>query len=640
MVSLAPEAGHGKSLTTVAGSTTGPATVPGLDEQMPEDVRLGVQTLVELLRQQAERYGDKVAFSFSYNGDDEDRTQLTYRELDIKARAIAANLQRQGAVGERVLVFCRPGLDGIVGYFGCLYAGAVAVPVHERLAPRLSSVIPDARAGFALAAPQTPAKIRAATNGLAALMGEPAVRWCGTDTALADAKAWVAPEIDAQTVAMMQYTSGSTRSPNGVVLTHHNLLHNLAAIHQVWRGDDQEIAVYWLPPHHDMGLIGAVLEMIYLGCTTVLMSPSAFIKRPMRWLEAISKNRGTFTTAPNFAYQLCVERSTPAERAALDLSQWAVAMNGAEPVRADTMRDFVAAFAPSGFRAEAFCPVYGLAEATLLVSGGSDSAAPLVCHLDRGGLETDRVVDAAPDSPTAVALVGCGRVRGDQRVVIADPETRLQCRPDEVGEIWIAGPSVAQGYWGKPAETEQTFAAYLADTGEGPFLRTGDLGFVRAGELFITGRCKDLVVIAGANYYPNDLEATVQDCHPAFPSGRGAVFAVTAEPNAAEQLVVVQEVDRGAGEIRLADTVDAIQAALTKHHGIRADSVVLVEPMRIPTTSSGKIQRGACRQQFLDRNLETLAEWHAPLPPTRNAQETVVADLIQTALARRQSRQG
>lgn len=596
-------------------------------------------TLVGLLRQQAARYHDKVAFSFSYNGDDEDRSQLTYRELDTRARAIAANLQQQGAAGERVLVFCRPGLDGIAGFFGCLYAGAIAVPVHERLAPRLSSVVPDAQAGFALVAPEMPGRIKTAVDALLGWVDGQPMRWCFTD--IGDAEKWVPPDVDASTTAMMQYTSGSTRSPNGVVLTHDNLMHNLQAIHQAWPGDEHEIAVYWLPHHHDMGLIGGILEMLYLGCTTVLMSPSAFIQRPMRWLEAMSRHRATFTTAPNFAYLQCVESSTAKERAALDLSHWSTAMNGAEPVQAATMRAFAEAFAPAGFRPEVFMPVYGLAEATLLVSGGSDSGVPSILHIDRGALGEDGVVDAAPGDPGAVELVGCGRPRGGQQVIVVDPETRQRCAADDVGEIWIAGPSVAQGYWGKPNETEQTFAAFLSDTGEGPFLRTGDLGFLRGGELFITGRCKDLITLGGTNYYPNDIELTVQGCHAAFLSGRGAVFATT-EPNVAEQLVVVQEVDRQAGEIKLDQMVEAVHAAMAKHHGITADSVILVEPMRIPTTSSGKIQRSACRQQFLDRDLETLAEWHAPLPAAGagNREEAALVELLQGALARRQQASG
>jgi acyl-CoA synthetase (AMP-forming)/AMP-acid ligase II len=571
------------------------------------------QTVVELLQQQAERYADKVAFFFSYNGDGEGLSALTFRELDIRARAIAARLQQQGAAGQRVLLLCRPGLDCIAGFFGCVYAGAIAVPAHERLAPRLSSVVPDAQAGFVLATPESSPKVRTAMDSLAnAIDGHP-LRWCVTD---APADNWVAPDIDANTTAMVQYTSGSTRSPKGVVLTHANLMHNVEAARQAWNGGDDAVAVWWLPPHHDMGLIGGVLHMLHTGCTTTLMSPAAFIKRPLRWLEAISRLGATFTAAPNFAYAHCVERSSPEERAALDLSSLTTAMNGAEPVRAATLTAFAEAFAAAGFRPQAFAPVYGLAEATLLVSGGSDAPLPTVHHLDRGALGQDRVVEVAPQDPAAAPLVGCGRLRGDQRVVIADPETWRACLTDAVGEIWIAGPSVAQGYLGRPEETEQTFSGYLAETGEGPFLRTGDLGFLRAGELFITGRCKDLVVIRGNNYYPNDIEMTVQDSHPAHLSGRGAVFTIPSETGTAEQLVVVQEVDRDRiGDADLGEIVAALQAAMAEHHGIRAHSVVLAPPGRIPTTSSGKIQRNQCRQQLLDTEFDTVAEWHAPLRP-------------------------
>ncbi len=600
---------------------------------MPANTMPTARTLVDLLRRQAERYRDKVAFSFSYNGDGEDSSRLTYRELDTRARAIASELQQQGAAGQRVLVLCGPGLDHVAGFFGCVYAGAVAVSVHQRLAPRLGSVVPDAQAGFALATSETRAKIQAAVDLLAR---ERPLRWCSTDEVVGDAESWAPPDIDASATAMVQYTSGSTRSPKGVVLSHHNLLDNLAVIRQAWPGDDHDIAVFWLPPHHDMGLIGAILNPLHVGCTSVLMSPSAFIKRPMRWLEALSRHRATFTGAPNFAYARCVETSSAQERAALDLSSLSTAMNGAEPVHAATLRAFAEAFAPAGFRPEAFHPVYGLAEATLLVSGGSDSALPLVHHLDRSALGEDRVVEVAPDDPSAATVVGCGQPR--QNVVIVDPVTHRPCGPDEVGEVWIAGPSVAQGYWGRPEETEQSFSAFLSETGSdqfpGPFLRTGDLGFLRCGELFITGRCKDLVVIDGHNYYPNDIEMTVQDCHPAFLSGRGAVFAVTPRPGGAEQLVVVQEVDRRRiGEAELTEMVNAIQTAITQHHGTQADSVILVEPMRIPTTSSGKIQRGQCRQQFLDRDLETLAEWHEAAPPPDPQAAAKAAGLIKLAWA-------
>lgn len=575
---------------------------------MPEDNPAAAHTLVQLLRHQADRHRDKVAFVFAPDGVEE-QSRLTYAELDRRARAIAAGLQQHGAAGRRVLVVCRPGVDSIAAYFGCLYAGAVAVPVQDRLA-RLTLIAPDARAGFALADSVTQDKLRARVDGLT----KRPLQWLAPEAPGADPDSWVPPDIDADATATLQYTSGSTRAPKGVVLTHGNLLSNLAAIREVWGGDEHAVTVYWLPQHHDMGLIGGILEMVYVGCTTVLMSPGAFIIHPMRWLEAMSRYRATGTTAPNFAYQLCVERSTAEERAALDLSHWSTAMNGAEPVQASTLRAFAEAFAPAGFRPEAFLPVYGLAEATLLVSGGTDASAPVVRHIDRNALGEDRVVeitDAAHDHPGVVELVGCGRPRGGQQIVIVDPETRRRRDADQIGEIWVSGPCVAHGYRGKPEDTEQTFGAYLADTGEGPYLRTGDLGFLRGGEVFITGRCKDLIILRGNNYYPNDIEKTVQGCHPALLSGRAAAFSVAPKPGAGEQLVLVQEVSPAGDAAAFTDVLEAIKAVIVRHHGIAAYAVVLVEPGSIPTTSSGKIQRQAARQRFLDEGFTALAEWRA-----------------------------
>jgi acyl-CoA synthetase (AMP-forming)/AMP-acid ligase II len=605
--------------------------------KLPQHTTAPAATLLDLLRQRAEVYRDKVAFSFSYNGDDENRTQLTYQELDFKARAIASRLQQQGAAGERVLVLCRPGLDHVAGFFGCIYAGAVAVPVHERLAPRLSSVVPDAQARFALATAETHANVRAAVDDLDEGRH---LQWGLTDD-VGDADSWVAPDLDPDAIAMVQYTSGSTTAPKGVVLTHRNLLHNMETVRQVWGGDDTAVSVFWLPSHHDMGLIGAILSMLYVGCTTHLMSPTAFVKRPMRWLEAISRHRATFTVAPNFAYELCIEQSTAEERAALDLSSLAMAMNGAEPVRPATLQRFADAFASSGFRPQAQFPVYGLAEATLLVSGGSDSALPVVHHIDRAALSEDRVVDVEPESQSAVALIGCGRPAGGQRVVIVDPVTRRPCQADEVGEIWIAGPSVARGYWQRPEETEQTFSAFLSGTSDGPFLRTGDLGFLRSGQLFITGRCKDLITIRGGNYYPNDIELTVQDCDPVLVSGRGAAFAITPGLGAVEQLVVVQEVHRHR-EVELYDIIDKIWVAIADRYGIRTHSVVLVEHLSIPTTSSGKIQRGQCKRLFLNGDLTAVAHWGAPsagddLTKAKTLEVAVTAaELLKVALATQQ----
>lgn len=600
-------------------------------------------TLMHLLLAQAARHRDRVAFRFCPDGGEE-HSRLTYHELDIKARAIASGLREQGATGRRVLVFCRPGIDSIAGLFGCFYAGAVAIPVDELWpSKRAAAVILDARADFALATAKTQAKSRTAVDSL--VEGRP-LRWCALDQPEGDAENWAMPRVDAGTTAVMQYTSGSTGSPKGVMLTHRNYLHNVTAICQAWRlrsertpSDDSVTGVSWLPHFHDMGFVGGVLAPLCVGGTAVLLSPPAFFMRPIRWLEAMSHHRAVVSAAPNIGYHLCVKRSSAEERAALDLSNWSVAVNGGGPVSAATLQDFTEAFAPAGFRPEAFVPAYGLAEATLAVSGESDSPVPVIRHVDRCALGEDRVVDAAPDDATAATLVGCGRPGGGQDVVIVDRESRRRCRPDEVGEIWVAGPSVAHGYWRKPEESERTFSAFLADTGEGPFLRTGDLGFLRCGELFVTGRCQDLITIDGVHYYPNDIEGTVQGCDAALLPDRGAAFTVQPSWDAVEQLVVVQEVHRHRGsEAELADLIDAIRSAIAEHHKVEAHTVVLVKPMRLPTTTSGKIQRNACRQRFLDRDLEAVAQWQAPpagVPPGKGQLKAGVARLVGGALLRR-----
>jgi phthiocerol/phenolphthiocerol synthesis type-I polyketide synthase C len=583
-----------------------------MEQRRGDKVTEDARSLVELMRQRAERYREKVAFDFTADG--EEHRRLTYDELDIRARTIASTLQRQGAAGERVLLLCPSGLDFIAGFFGCLYAGAVAVPLHppvrNKWIGRIGSIVTNTQAAFALTTAGSQAEFKAVIDGLT---DGGSLEWGAVDSINPSAAAeWIAPDIDASATAFVQYTAGSTSSPKGVVVTHGNLLHNLEAIRSAWGGDNEPIGAFWLPFHHDMGLIGTVLAPYSVGATSYLMPPEAFIARPMRWLEALSRYSATVTVAPNFAYDLCVERSSAEERAALDLSNLSMAMCGAEPVRAATLRRFADAFRPAGFRPEAFHPVYGLAEATLLVSGGSDSAVPVVRHVDNGALREHRVVDVTPEHPAATPLVGCGRAQRGHEILIVDPESRRPCATGEVGEVWVAGGSVAQGYWDRLAETDETFSAFLADTGRGPFLRTGDLGFQMEGELFITGRLKDLIIIRGRNYYAEDIEITVQDSHPALLRGRGAAFSVPPRTGSAEQLVVVQEVDRQRhAQIDVDAVIDAIRTAITERHGIKADAVLLAEPLRIPTTSSGKIRRKACRQRFLDREIEMFAEWQA-----------------------------
>jgi amino acid adenylation domain-containing protein len=431
----------------------------------------------------------------------------------------------------------------------------------------------------------------------------PRLEWLATDTVESAVAGWQPPPIDGDTVAFLQYTSGSTAAPKGVMLTHANLLHNSALIHQCFGHSPQSQGVIWLPPYHDMGLIGGIIQPLYGGFPVTLLSPIDFLKRPLRWLQAISRYGATTSGGPNFAYDLCVRKVGPQERATLELSSWDLAFNGAEPVRVETMARFVEAFAGCGFRREAFYPCYGLAEGTLIASGGHKAAPPVVESVDGLALGQNRIASVAAAHADAQALVGCGHSLEGQQIVIADPETLHRCPPDRIGEVWVGGPSVARGYWGQPEETEETFQAHLVD-GEGPFLRTGDLGFLREGELFITGRIKDLIIIRGRNHYPQDIEQTVEASHPVLRPGCGAAFSVQVAGE--ERLVVAQEVRRESADLDTEGIIHTIRQAVAERHELQVHSVVLLRPRCIPKTSSGKIQRHACRAGFVAGTLEVV----------------------------------
>ena len=407
-------------------------------------------------------------------------------------------------------------------------------------------------------------------------------------------------------MAFLQYTSGSTGTPKGVVLNHANLVHNSALIAHAFEHTRTSLGVFWLPSYHDMGLIGGILQPIYVGRTNVLMSPMTFLQKPFRWLSAITRFRATSAGGPNFAYEHCIQKITPEQRKQLDLSSWKLAFNGAEPVRAETLRRFAEKFAPCGFRAEAFYPCFGLAEATLIVSGGYVAKPPIIRSFDSVALTQGKVREVAGGSPTARDLVGCGQTLPDQKIVIANPETKTTCPPDEIGEIWVSGPSMAQGYWKRPDVTETMFHAHLQDTGDGPFLRTGDLGFMLDGELFVTGRLKDLIILRGVNYYPQDIELTVQRCHPRLRADCGAAFAV--EKDGREQLVLVFEVERHK-QGQFGEVFQAIRRAVAGEHDLNVDAIVLIRAGTVPKTSSGKIQRHACRQSYLDGTLDVVGQW-------------------------------
>jgi acyl-CoA synthetase (AMP-forming)/AMP-acid ligase II len=593
-------------------------------------------TLNDLLRWRALHQAQRQAFIFLEHGE-EDRERWTYADLDRKARTIAARLQGMGAAGQRILLLYRPGLDFIAAFFGCLYAGAIAIPAPppsvNKGSTRLSSIISDAGPISALT---TSTLLPVIQNYLMETPEAVGMSCLATDSLSEDlATEWRETSVCGDTLAFFQYTSGSTRTPKGVMVNHANLMSHFEDFERDVAHSDDSVIISWLPHFHDMGLIYGILHGVYRGIPSYLMAPIYFLQRPYRWLRAISRFKGTHTAAPNFAYDLCVSKISPELRDNLDLSSWEVALNGAEPVRAETLLEFTEYFRPSGFRETTFCPGYGLAEATLKVTASKNGAAPAYCAVDAAALELNRIEYAVEGRARSRILVGCGRPTMGIKVRIVDPETSRLCPPDTVGEIWVSGPAVARGYWRRPEETERVFAARLVDTGDGPFLRTEDLGFIRGGQLYITGRVKDIMIVAGRNHYPQDIELTVEQSHAAIRKGYCAAFSV--EAGGEERVVIVAEVDRhfkpvaqeseckppdastpGRDNLRPPsgpyfksrppivgdEIVKAIRKNVAESHDLQLYKVILLKPGNVCKTSSGKIQRHACRNSFLDNSFE------------------------------------
>lgn len=585
-------------------------------------------TLVEVLQLRASESPDKTACTFLPDHGGEE--SLTYRELDRRARAVAAvlsesglsesGLSKNGAMGERAFLFYPPGLDYLVAFLGCLYAGVVAIPAYppdpmrlDRTLPRLLTIMHNAQPRRVL----TTAAIRMLAAGM--LQNAPelaALDWLATDTVEPDAAdRYREPAWDPHMLAFLQYTSGSTGHPKGVMLDHGNLLSNLAMIQRNFgmRRDDKVAS--WLPPYHDMGLIGTILQPLYVGGQAILLSPMGFLRKPRSWLQAITKYRANVTGGPNFGYELCVRKIPKDQRAELDLSTLEVAFVGAEPIRARTLEAFAEAFAPCGFRRTAYLPCYGLAEATLLASGAAGEDSGLrgggfrTLGVDKAAYERGRVEpsDKLPAKPAGVLhLTGSGHVSPALDLQIVDPETHKPCAPGEVGEIWIAGPSVARGYWEREDDTRATFGVRLADGSRGGFLRSGDLGFLRGAELYVCGRRKELIIIRGRNLHPSDIETVVESSHGQLRPGCCAAFSV--EQDDEERLIVVVEVATPQISAAVNQEIHgAVLEGVALAHGLRVDDLVLLPPGTILKTSSGKLQRRACRAAFLEGALPRVA---------------------------------
>jgi 8-amino-7-oxononanoate synthase len=573
----------------------------------------GPSNLVDLLRHRAAHQADDTAFHYLIDGETEE-IAWTYAELDRRVRIIAAWLQSLGLQGERALLLYPAGLDFIAAFFGCVYAGVVAVPAYpprkNRSLERIEAISDDAEAKVALTTQEVLERVQGVLDENPSLKS---LHWGATDQFPAGMEHdWRHPDVHGDTLAFLQYTSGSTGTPKGVMLSHANLIHNSALICHAFEHTRSGVGAFWLPSYHDMGLIGGILQPMYCGRPNVLMSPMSFLQKPLRWLQAITRYKATVSGGPNFAYDLCVRRITDEDRQNLDLSTWSLAFNGAEPIRPETLAEFSRTFAPCGFRPEAFYPCYGLAEATLMVTGGFKTSLPVTRTFDAKSLENNQAVDAVPDEENVRTLIGCGTPLLDQELVIVDSETMTRLSDGLVGEIWVAGPSVAQGYWRNAEETAKTFRAYLKDSGRGPYLRTGDLGFVQNGELFVTGRLKDLIIVHGRNHYPQDIEQTVEKAHPLLRAGASGVFTI--EIGGRERLGVVAEIERGRNRTpeELEEVFAAIKRSVSAEHEVPMEAIVLIKAGSIPKTSSGKIQRHACRNGFLrGKDLEIVAQWRS-----------------------------
>ena len=569
--------------------------------------------LLDVLRHRCEQTPDKQAFTYLRDGEIVE-AGLTYEELYRRSAAVAVELVQQGLAGDTILLLYPPGLDFLVGFYGCIFASCIPVPVvpprNNRNLSNFDSIHTDAGATAVLSNADMGGRLRKIFSGIQSLDALPIIATDTVSATLADA--WRAPSIQPDDMAFLQYTSGSTSAPKGVMVTHANLLHNNAMMQAYFGHTSEERFANWLPHFHDMGLIGNLLQTVFVGGHCDVMAPSAFVKKPIAWLNIMSSRGATYSGSPNFGYQLCVDRVTEAQRDALDLSGWRNAYCGAEPIRPATLQSFMRTYARCGFRPEAMYPCYGMAETTLMISGGSTRLPPVIRHFDKAQIEADTACPVAADAHGAHAMVGCGRPAAGQIVAIVDPETRLEKMRGAVGEIWVSGPSACKGYYQNAEATEETFRQCLPGYRDRTFVRSGDLGFVdQEGELFVSGRLKDLIIVNGRNHYPQDIELVVAQCHPSLTVDGGATFSVDSPTG--EKVVVTHEIERSAiRDYDFEEIVRSVRKALSDTFEIELDAFVLLRPGRVAKTSSGKIRRSASRRAYLMDQLEAVDQWKRP----------------------------
>ena len=580
-------------------------------------------TIIEFLRDRASRNSGDLAFRYMVNGDvDGPVKEWTFSELYRQSVGVAEELVEQGLDGSNLLLAFPPGLEFVKAFYGCLLAGARAVPVplpNPRSKNPLGAILRTAGACGASTI-LTNQELAAMTAAMGAEL--PVNLTAVTDRFGSD---WTGPWAPMDQIAYLQFTSGSTGHPKGVTVSHANIVSNLRVMGQMLRIRSNKPGLGWAPHYHDLCLVGHILGPVYYGFESTLMSPMDFLMKPVRWLRAMSYYKVANSACPNFGYEYAARRIKPEDCKGIDLSNWLVAGNGGEPVLPETMERFTQKFEPYGFRLQTFMPTYGMAESVLFVSGmKSLSEPPKVLTLSSTDLEEHTVRILADNEPGGRNVTSCGRPGSDHRVIAVDPVTLTPSEPNQIGELWVQGPSVPSGYWEMPEESAATFDGCLAGTNEGPFLRTGDLGFVAAGEIYLTGRLKDLIIIAGKNHYPNDIELTVQ--RSGAPVRMGACVAISVDVNGVENLVIIAEADdrrfpadaqSGNPDAESIDefwasAVKTVQGAVSAGHGLSVESVVFVEPRSLEKTSSGKPRRRYYKKLYLNGDLAVLHEKRSP----------------------------
>jgi acyl-CoA synthetase (AMP-forming)/AMP-acid ligase II len=569
---------------------------------------MGKKTWIEVIQEQSITHPDKTIFTFLQDIGGED-SRLTFRELEQKMGSIGAHLVQDGASGERVLLLLEPSMNYILAFLGCLHAKAIAVPAYppsmKKQYGRLISMIQDAKAKFAITSRTIYEKLKKWTKE-----DFPDVNWILIEDLVVRTPSEI-PSLDwnSDDIAFLQYTSGSTGNPKGVILHHTHLIESCHRMIEKWEVQENSKMVSWLPPYHDMGLIGTILTPLLAGTEAIMMTPFHFVQRPIRWLQAISDYRAEISISPNFGFDLCVDRIKEEKRDLLDLSNWRVAVNGSEPVRPETIRRFASYFSSVGLRAETMYPGYGIAEMTLLVSGGDWKKKAVHEHFDADLLEQGTAKRVKDDHPSAKELVGNGQGISDHKVIIVDPQTHKKLPEGSVGEVWLQGPCVSLGYWKNEAATQVVFHAYTSNTQEGPFLRTGDQGFYWNNELYIYSRIKDLIIINGRNIAPQDIEWEVERSHQGIRKNCVAAFSI--DHQGEEKLVVVLEIEnRLLKEIKKPQQMLAygIRSTISQTFGISVHDVVFIKRGTILKTSSGKMQRQAIKKAFLAQQLERIEE--------------------------------